>query len=354
MINRDNYCVIMAGGIGSRFWPISSEDVPKQFIDILSVGRTFIQQTFDRFKTIIPIENFVIVTNSKYRDMVLEQLPELIPSQVLCEPMRRNTAPCIAYAAYNILKKNPNATMVVTPSDHLILKQSEFEATIQESMELAKEGENLITIGIKPSHPETGYGYIQVEKEYRGLISTVKTFTEKPNLELAKVFVESGEFFWNSGIFIWSVDTIIKAFKKHLPNMDALFSSNIEHFNTPGEQEMVDKIFPSCKNISIDYGIMEHASNVFMTMAEFGWSDVGTWGSIYNLNEKDHNGNIIANGNVVVRDTTNSIISIPKGKRAIVEGLDNHIVALNGDDLLIFKRDREQEIRTYVEMLKNQ
>ncbi len=343
----------MAGGIGSRFWPISSEDVPKQFIDILSVGRTFIQQTYDRFKAIIPIENFVVVTNSRYRQLVLEQLPELKPEQVLCEPLRRNTAPCVAYAAYHIKAKNPNATMVVTPSDHLILNQREFENIISTSMEIAASEGAMMTIGIKPTRAETAYGYIQTSSLDGGAISKVKTFTEKPNLELAKVFVESGEFFWNSGIFVWSIPTILKAFNEHLPDIVSIFEAQEELFGTPDEQEYIDSIYPSCKNISIDYGIMEHVSNVLMYVADFGWSDVGTWGSIYNIHAKDSKGNIIsAPSSVIVENTTNSIIDISSNKQAIIEGLDNHIVVMNEDRLLIFNRDREQEIGKYSDSLK--
>lgn len=343
----------MAGGIGSRFWPMSCEDKPKQFIDIMSVGRTFIQQTFDRFKTITPVENFVVVTSSKYKDLVLEQLPELDESQVLCEPMRRNTAPCIAYAAYNILAKNPEATMVVTPSDHLILKQDEFEAVISNAMDIASKEDMLITIGIKPSTPETGYGYIQVDSKHSEEVSKVKTFTEKPNLELAKVFVESGEFFWNSGIFIWSLRSIMKALNIFLPGVTALFEKGLDLYNTPAEREFVENIYPECQNISIDYGIMEHASNVLMAHADFGWSDVGTWGSLYNMGEKDSKGNIINAKKAVVSNVSNSVIGIEDGKEAIIEGLDNHIVILANDKLLVFSKDKEQVIKNYVEELKS-
>ena len=345
MSNR--YCVIMAGGIGSRFWPLSKEEKPKQFIDIFGTGRTFIQQTFERFNAFIPAENFIIVTNRQHRELVLEQLPEISESQILCEPVRRNTAPCIAYAAYRI------ATMIVTPSDHIVTNQHQFEKIVQDSLDFAEKNDVLMTIGIHPNRPETGYGYIQVSDEKReNGVCRVKTFTEKPNVDTARAFLESGEFFWNSGIFIWSVKSIIKAMSAFIPDVATAFSRGTDVYNTPAEQLFIDSIYPECDNISIDYGVMEHARNVYVCCGDFGWSDVGTWGSLYMHAEKDGDGNACLTEHVVAVHTTDSVIKIPDGKKAVVEGLEGYIVADSGDALLICRKEREQNIRDYVEKLR--
>ena len=351
MSNR--YCVIMAGGIGSRFWPLSKEEKPKQFIDIFGTGRTFIQQTFERFNAFIPAENFIIVTNRQHRELVLEQLPKISESQILCEPVRRNTAPCIAYAAYRIATIDPFATMIVTPSDHIVTNQHQFEKIVQDSLDFAEKNDVLMTIGIHPNRPETGYGYIQVgdEKRENG-ICRVKTFTEKPNVDTARAFLESGEFFWNSGIFIWSVKSIIKAMSAFIPDVAAAFSRGTDVYNTPAEQSFIDSIYPECDNISIDYGVMEHARNVYVCCGDFGWSDVGTWGSLYMHAEKDDDGNACLTEHVIAVHTADSVIKIPDGKKAIVEGLEGYIVADSGDALLICRKEREQDIRNYVERLK--
>ena len=283
-MNNNTFCVIMAGGIGTRFWPMSRKHTPKQFLDILGTGKSFIRATFERFLPLVPVENFMVVTNSAYKDLVLEHIPELDEKQILCEPIRRNTAPCIAYAAYSLKKVNPNATMIVTPSDHLILNEVDFHAIIRECMEYAQQNDALMTVGIRPSRAETGYGYIQ--KSNNDLISRVKCFTEKPHLELAQTFVECGEFFWNSGIFIWTVENVIKAFEQHLPEHHYLFSSIVDDRGSEREEKAIEQVFSECKSISVDYGIMEKADNVYVRCGDFGWSDVGTWGSVYQLSRK--------------------------------------------------------------------
>ncbi len=356
MAKKDNYCVIMAGGIGSRFWPLSRTRLPKQFLDVLGTGKSFIRSTFERFLPLVPAENFLVVTSAAYRDLVLEHLPELRPEQVLLEPVRRNTAPCIAYAAYRIASANPDATMVVTPSDHLITGEAEFQKIIAEGVDFVRDNQNLLTIGITPSRPETGYGYIQIDtlpypETFGTTIHKVKTFTEKPGIEMARVFVDSGEFFWNSGIFVWSVGAILGALEAHLPEVNAQFRGGIGRYGTPSEQAFIDQIYPECDNISIDYGVMEKSSSVYVRCGDFGWSDIGTWGSLYQNADKtpdDHNA-ITGSQRVLAYNTRNSIISLPQGKIGVVEGLDGYLVVANDDTLLICRLENEQNIRNYVE-----
>ncbi len=349
------YCVIMAGGIGSRFWPLSRKERPKQFIDILGTGKTFIRQTYERFLPLVPPENFLVVTSDQYKKLVLEELPELKEEQVLCEPVRRNTAPCIAYAAHRIAATAPQATMIVAPSDHLITNEHEFIRILKEAVEFTEKNDVLMTIGIKPNRPETGYGYIQINNNDSGNpIYKVKTFTEKPNEELAKLFVESGEFFWNSGIFIWSLDSIIHAFEKHIPEIDTIFEEGADIYCTEKEQEYINSVYPECRNISIDYGIMEHAENVYVYCADFGWSDVGTWRSLFIHSKKDENNNAVVTGKTHLVNTSNCLIKLAGNKSAIIEGLDNYIIADSGDILLICNRDKEQEIRNYSEQIEIQ
>lgn len=350
MQSENIYCVIMAGGVGSRFWPLSTEEKPKQFLDVLGLGKTFIRQTYERFADIVPVANFIVMTNFAYKELVLQQLPELDASQVLCEPARRNTAPCIAYAAYHIHAINPDGVMVVTPSDHLVLDSLTFQKVIHTTLSFVAENDALMTIGIKPSRPETGYGYIQTLSQLSlGEISKVKTFTEKPNLELAKVFVESGEFLWNSGIFMWSCGSILKAIKSYLSDVDAVFSEGEFLFGTPEESTFINKAFPTCVSISIDYGIMEKADNVYVCSADFGWSDIGTWGSLYEYSNKDKHHNSIVGENVVCKNVSNSIVRVGEGKTAIIDGVDNHIVVFEDDKLLICSKDREQSIKSYLD-----
>lgn len=352
----NNYCIIMAGGIGSRFWPLSRVVKPKQFLDILGVGRTFLQQTFDRFSTIIPTENFLVVTSVKYKELVLEQLPELKEEQVLLEPLRRNTAPCIAYAAFKIKTINPNANLIVAPSDHIILKEEEFIRQIKNGLEFTKNNDALLTLGVKPNRPETGYGYIQVKKKIKlndlDNLFKVKTFTEKPDEQMAKVFVDSGEFFWNSGIFIWSLSSIIDAFETHLQNVSVLFEKGMKMYNTSDEVHFINKTYSECQGISIDYGIMEKAKNVYVLTADFGWSDLGTWGSLYENEEKDKEGNVISGDNILTYNTQNCIINISGQKIAVLQGLDGYIIAESNDTLLICKKEDEQQIKQFVTDVK--
>ncbi|MDX9848647.1 MAG: mannose-1-phosphate guanylyltransferase [Tenuifilaceae bacterium] len=350
MSTSNVYCVIMAGGIGSRFWPLSRSSKPKQFLDILGTGSTLIQQTFNRVTRFCPPENIYVVTGSAYRETVLEQLPELTAEQVLLEPMRRNTAPCIAYANQVIEKRDPNAIIVVAPSDHLVLEPDRFVKTITTAIAFASEKQALLTIGIKPSRPETGYGYIQICKQSERAIPNlykVKTFTEKPNLELAKVFIESGEFYWNSGVFIWSLSAINSAFDKYLPDVYGLFQGFSHKVHSVDHDNSLMHVYADCKNISIDYGILEKADNVYVICSEFGWSDLGTWGSLYQNREKDENSNAISGANVMPYDVSGSIISMPNDKLVIVQGLKDYIVAESNNILLICEKEKEQEIKKF-------
>lgn len=346
---EDNYCVIMGGGIGSRFWPFSRESYPKQFLDFFGTGRSLLQMTFDRFAKIIPIENIYIVTNEAYSELVKKQLPELTEKQILLEPARRNTAPCIAYAAYHIKACNPNANIVVAPSDHLILKEDAFIRDVQKSLDFVKEHDALVTLGIKPSRPETGYGYIQSGDSTLGEFISVKTFTEKPNQELAQVFMESGEFFWNSGLFVWNVNTILDAYAKFLPDIATRFDLGKDKFNTPGEREFIEENFPYCLNISIDYGIMEKADNVYMLCVDFGWADLGTWGSLYDLAPKDENQNAALKTKAMIYESSGNIIALDDpNKLAVIQGVEDCIIAESGNVLMICKKSDEQRIKQYV------
>ncbi len=351
-MEKNRFCVIMAGGVGSRFWPMSKEERPKQFLDILGTGKTFIRQTYERFRTIIPNENFVVLTNYAYKNIVLEEIPELEATQVLCEPARRNTAPCIAYAAYHINAIDPDAAMVVAPSDHLITDTCEFERVIKASFEFVSENDALMTIGLKPTRPETGYGYIQTCGQVDlNTITKVKTFTEKPDRELAQVFVSSGEFLWNSGIFIWSCRSIMEAYSKYLPEVDSVFAEGADYFGTSYESNYIERAFGSCKSISVDYGIMEKADNVYVYSADFGWSDIGTWGSLFEHAAKDDRNNTVSGGKVVVKNVSNSIVRVGKDKKAIIDGLDNYIVVCDENVLLVCSREREQNIKIYIDEL---
>ncbi len=355
-MHKNNYCVIMAGGIGARFWPMSRTSHPKQFIDILGTGKTLIQQTFERFLPVCPKENIYIVTNEMYKQMILDQLEGITESQVLCEPMRRNTAPAIAYAAYKIKEINPEAKLVVAPSDHIILKEDVFTDIITGALKAAADHDWLLTLGIKPSRPDTGYGYIQFQDgqplDDDNRIRKVKTFTEKPNLELAKTFLESGDFLWNSGIFIWSLNSIIEAFQEHLPEVHNLFAEGEGKYSTDEETDFINKVYPVCKNISIDYGVMEKAQNVYVMAADFGWSDLGTWGSLFDIRSKDENHNAIIGKQVMTFDTTHCIVNVPKEKLVVLQGLDGYIVVEEDEILLVCKKKDEQNIRDIVNAVK--
>ncbi|MCR5574914.1 MAG: mannose-1-phosphate guanylyltransferase [Bacteroidaceae bacterium] len=343
---RNNYCVIMSGGVGSRFWPYSRKNLPKQFLDFFGTGRSLLQQTFDRFNKLIPTENILIVTNELYANLVQKQLPQLNPQQILLEPSRRNTAPCIAWASYHIRALNPNANIVVAPSDHLILKEDEFLTAIGNGLEFVTKADKLLTLGIKPNRPETGYGYIQIADKEADNVYKVKTFTEKPELELAKVFVASGEFYWNSGLFMWNVNSIIKALETHLPAVAKNLKSDT--YGTPQEMEFINKNFPACTNVSIDFGVMEKADNVYVSLGDFGWSDLGTWGSLYDLSEKDEDGNVTLKCHTKLYNSQDNIIVLPSGKLAVVAGMKGYLIAESDNVLLICPKDEESAIRNYV------
>ncbi len=351
-MQNNNFCVIMAGGIGSRFWPISRTEKPKQFLDILGVGKTFLQQTFSRFRTICPAENIFVVTNTIYKELVIEQLPEINPEHVLLEPMRRNTAPCIAYANHWINQLNPEANIIVAPSDHLIINEDEFVKVINEGLEFVSEQNALVTLGITPSRPETGYGYIQVNGDkltyHNDRLKKVKTFTEKPDVELAKIFLKSGEFFWNSGIFIWSLKSSMESFNKHLPEVNNIFKEGSGLYGTAKEKEFIHGAYADCPNISIDFGVMEKAENVYVICADFGWSDLGTWGSLYEHLKKDEKGNSVSGEHIFLYDSSNCIINASNDKLIVLQGLDDYIVVESNNSILICKREEEQKIRQFV------
>jgi mannose-1-phosphate guanylyltransferase len=351
-ISNHHYCVIMAGGIGARFWPMSRTSHPKQFIDILGTGETLIRQTYKRFTQIMKRENIYIVTNEAYRSLVKDQIPSISEEQILCEPARRNTAPCVAYANYRILARDPEACIVVAPSDHIILKEEIFLNNILTALEVAAEHEWLLTLGIRPSRPDTGYGYIQFEE---GAIypkdphlKKVKTFTEKPNLELATTFLKCGDFLWNAGIFVWSLKSIMKAFTDFLPEMNNLFRKGIGHYDTTEEPAFINEAYGICKSISIDYGIMEKANNVYVLAVDFGWSDLGTWVSLYENRSRDENGNAVVGKNVMLFESRNNIVNMPPDKLVVLEGLEDYIVVESENVLLICRKSDEQQIRMFV------
>ena len=353
-MNKNYYAIIMAGGIGSRFWPISRTSHPKQFIDILGTGKTLIQNTYDRFLKVCPKENIYVVTNENYTSLVKHQLPDMADGQILTEPVMRNTAPCIAYGCFKIESLNPDAIIVVAPSDHLILDEPAFVATIEKSLEAAAAHDCLITLGIKPSRPDTGYGYIQyTSNSLKNDFFKVKTFTEKPTLEIAKTFLQSGDFLWNAGIFVWSAKAIVKSFGQYLPDMNEIFVDARSVYNNPDEKKYIHNAYQQCTNISIDYGIMEKADNVYVLPSEFGWSDLGTWASIYELADKDYVGNaVIPSEKVIMYDSSNCMVNVPGEKLVILQGLHDFIVVESNNSLLICPRDQEQNIKQVVADVK--
>lgn len=356
-MNKNNYALIMAGGVGSRFWPVSRTEYPKQFIDFFGVGKTLIQSTYDRFLKICPPENIFIVTNQIYTEIIKEQLPGISSNQILAEPIMRNTAPCISYGSMKIEQINPNATIVVAPSDHTITNPDAFIAAIEQSLKAAAENDCLITLGIKPSRPDTGYGYIQYTENTLKTdedIFKVKIFTEKPNLELAKSFIQSGDFLWNAGIFIWSARSINKAFQTHLPEMHEIFSQGNTSYNTESEMQFIGDAYQQCTNISIDFGIMEKADNVYVLPADFGWSDLGTWASIYDIAERDYVGNaVIPSEKVMMFNSSNCMVNVPKEKLVILQDLHDYIVVESNNTLLICPRNAEQSIKQIVADVKS-
>jgi len=347
------YVAIMAGGIGSRFWPKSRTAKPKQFLDILNTGKTLIQLTYERFQKIVPKQNIYVVTNAEYTDLVKEQLPDLNDNQILKEPVRRNTAPCITYACDKIYAADKNATVIVSPSDHLILEEDRFLDVIAKSIQFVSDNTYLVTIGIKPTKPATGYGYIQYLDEaapdgfYR-----VKTFTEKPTTEIAKTFLKSGDFLWNSGMFVWKAKTLMEAVRKFLPEIADAFKDGHLHYGKPTEETFIRDAYSQCTNISIDYGVMEKADNVYTIPARFGWSDIGAWDSLYEVYEHDYLGNAVAGKNVKIYDSAHNMIMVPDNKLVVAQGLDGYCIIDTGDVLLICKKEQEQEIKQITVDLK--
>ena len=380
---ENNYCVIMAGGVGSRFWPFSREEKPKQFLDFFGTGRSLLQMTIDRFRPIVPVENMFIVTNITYKHLILEQVPDIKESQILCEPARRNTAPCIAYATAHIralclrragltaanqdwTRPEMKANIVVAASDHLILEEEKFRQAILKAFDFVSENNAICTLGMQPTRPETGYGYIQyinersqselndgmsAAKPLNDGIYPVKTFTEKPNLEMAKVFLESGDFLWNSGIFIWNLQTISEAFRYLLPEVADRFREGELLMGTDKEEDFIEEMFPKCPNISIDYGIMEKANNVYVMPSSFGWSDLGTWGSLYELSEKDEDGNVSLHSEAHFHEAKGNIVVLEPGKKAIVQGVEDMIIVEEKGALLVCKKAEEQRIKQFVSEL---
>ena len=347
-----NYVVIMAGGIGSRFWPYSRADKPKQFLDVLGTGRSLIQMTYDRFLNICPSDNIYVITNKRYYDLVKEQLPALSDDQILLEPIGRNTAAAVAYPAFKIKQKDPEGVMIVAPSDHVVFKEDIFENNINTAIEAANGSEKLITLGIVPTRPETGYGYIQYHTDVDEKVKKVKTFTEKPELELAQKFIESGDFVWNAGIFIWSIDTITKAFSNYLEDIAVIFEEGQDIYYTEKEQSFIDDAYTQCKSISIDYGIMEKANDVFMVKGMFDWSDLGSWDSLHEAKAKDENNNVIdAKANLY--NSTNCYVKGPDDMLIVAQDLDGYLITLSGNVVLVCKKDAEKKFREFLNDAKD-
>lgn len=351
---NDNFAVIMAGGIGSRFWPMSQESQPKQFLDVLGIGKTLIQMTYERLQKLVPDSQIYVVTNARYSNLVREQIG-LPDSQILTEPLRKNTTACIAYASHKIYDLNPNANLIVAPSDHLIMKEDKFVDIVKVALEKANAGDNLVTLGIKPSRPDTGYGYIQFEDGrdiIMGEVRKVRQFTEKPNRELAEIFLKSGDYYWNSGIFIWKAAIIIESLQKFKPFLNDLFTTKGNDYNTENEQAFIDEAFYKCEDISIDFAVLENAKNVHVVLANFGWSDLGTWGSLYTHLETDVEGNAVIGDKAHLFESENCIVNLPKGKMALLQGLHDYIVVEAHGILMVVKKDHEQRIKSYLQDIK--
>lgn len=346
-----NHLVIMAGGVGSRFWPMSTAERPKQFIDVLGVGRTLLQLTFDRFEGIVNPENVWVVTNQNYTELVKEQLPEVPAGNILSEPCRRNTAPCIAYVSWRIKNSDAKANIVVAPSDHIVTNVAEFKRVVKMCMKFTAETDSIVTLGMRPTRPETGYGYIEADLSATSArnkeIFRVEKFREKPELETAIKYIQQNNFYWNAGIFIWSAATIINAFRLYQPSIAKIFDRIRAKLGTPEEQEIINTVYPDCENISVDYAIMEKADEIFVCPADFGWSDLGTWGSLLIQSKKDLYGNAVIGSDVDVYNTKNSIINVHDMKKTVVQGLDGYIVAEHDGTLLICKLSEEQRIKQF-------
>lgn len=346
--NPHRYCVIMCGGIGSRFWPYSRTTLPKQFIDFFGTGRSLLQMSYDRMLPLVNADNIIVVTNALYADLVRQQLPELKPEQLLLEPDRRNTAPCITWAAYHIAARDPLASMIVTPSDHMITRETVFERCVEKAFDFVEKHNSLLTLGITPTRPETGYGYIQIGEQVEQGILKVKTFTEKPDRDLAEVFVDSGEFFWNAGIFLWQASTIIEAVHRYAPDLSATFERGVGEFGTPREHEYIKQHFTDCPSVSVDIAIMEKADNVYVECVNFGWNDLGTWSSLYDNSPKNRDNNVTQNCNVLSYASAGNIFLMPEEKLLVVSGMHDYIVADSGDVLLICPKSEEQKIKQMV------
>lgn len=352
-MNINNHIVIMAGGIGSRFWPMSSKELPKQFIDVLGCGRTLIQLTVDRFRGICPPENVWVVTSASYEALIKEQLPEIPEGQILLEPCRRNTAPCIAYVSWKIKSRNPKANIVVTPSDHIVMDVNEFRRVINSAMKFTSSSDAIVTLGMKTTRPETGYGYIEADltmacpsnKE----IYRVDAFKEKPDLETAKRYIQKKNFFWNAGIFVWNVNTIVNAMRVYQPALGKIFEKMLPFFFTDKEQEMINELFPMCENISVDYAVMEKADEIYVFPASFGWSDLGTWGSLHENSQKDAQGNVCIGENIKMYESRNCVVHTTQEKKVVIQGLDGYIIAENNDTLLVCRLSEEQRIKEFSE-----
>ncbi|HYG50625.1 MAG TPA: mannose-1-phosphate guanylyltransferase [Flavobacteriales bacterium] len=352
---NNHYVVIMAGGVGSRLWPMSRTANPKQFHDLMGTGKSLLRQTYERFLGICPIENFYIVTSHEYEGLVKRQLPELREDQVLTEPDRRNTGPCVAYACFKIEDLNKNAVITIAAADHYIIDEENFRQTILLAVKQAQHSDCLITLGIKPTRPDTGYGYIQFtdsDQTIDAKIKKVKTFAEKPDLEHARQFLESGDFYWNSGIFIWSVKSVLKGIEKHMPHTNGLFSEGRGFYNTPKEKAFINTIYQQCKNLSIDYGLMEKAKNVFVILSDFGWSDLGTWGSLYSHIPKDENQNAVVGKNIRFYNSRGNMVNVTREKLVVIQGLEDYIVVESEGILLICKKEDEQKIKQFVNDIK--
>ena len=347
----NNHLVIMAGGVGSRFWPMSTADRPKQFIDVLGVGKSLLQLTYQRFANICPPENIWVVTNRRYAGLVKEQLPEVLEGNILLEPCRRNTAPCIAYVSWKIKSKDPKANVVVTPSDHIVTDEDEFRRVIGLCLRFTADSDAIVTLGMKPNRPETGYGYIKADLTMSSLrqreLFRVDKFREKPNLETAMQYIKEKDYFWNAGIFIWSVSTIANAFRVYQPAISKIFENMLPYYGTPREQELIDIFYPECENISVDYAIMEKAEEIFVCPADFGWSDLGTWGSLQMHTKRDLYGNSLIGENIEMYDCHNCVVHTLEERRVVVQGLDNYIIAEKDGTLLICSLAEEQRIRQF-------
>ncbi|WJJ97525.1 mannose-1-phosphate guanylyltransferase [Algibacter luteus] len=352
-MNKNYYAILMAGGVGSRFWPISTQDFPKQFHDMLGTGDTLIQKTFHRLADLIPKENIFILTNERYNDLVLEQLPEVEQRQVVLEPAMRNTAPCILYASLKIQKENPDAVMIVAPSDHWIEDEKTFSKNVQQAFDYCENNDALMTLGIQPTFPNTGYGYIEFDKSSAEAIKTVNQFREKPDYETAKSFISQGNFLWNAGIFMWSAKSVIKAFQNNQPELFKLFESGIPVYNTEFENEFIKENYPNAENVSVDYAIMEKSANVHVIAAEFDWNDLGTWGSLYDKLDKDESGNAVVNARTLAEDASGNMIRTKKDKIVVIDGLQDYIVVDKEEVLLIFPKSKEQDIKMTLQQVKD-